>query len=62
MNWKQILAGAVVGALGALKADHSSSQQSPDAWDWKIAGNRAAQGAIVGAITAAGINGVTGGQ
>lgn len=47
--WQKILSGAAVGAVGALKADHDASTKSPDAWDWKIAANRAGQGAVVGA-------------
>jgi hypothetical protein len=51
--WKTILAGAIVGAIGALKADQSAASQSPDPWNWKIAANRAGQGAVVGAATGA---------
>jgi hypothetical protein len=55
MDWKKLLAGAIVGAIGAVTADTHSASKSDEPWDWKIALKRAGAGAVTGATAAAGL-------
>ncbi len=59
MNWKKVLVGAILGAIGALTADTHSASQSYESWNWRLALGRACAGAVTGALAAAGLNAAT---
>ncbi len=64
MDWHKLLAGAVSGALGGLVVDVNAylswaKLHDGTSYDWSIAGARVLQGAIAGALAAAGVGAVS---